>query len=134
MQIGQVEYHCLYSVLLTPGKKSFFAHMIAHNNSFLNLYTPPPRAKKHMFTQQSHTQQAPSTIPQHFETCFVAAANYKRASKINKYESERSKEREINSRRDVCGNLMASVSFKKALISTSGPQGGPLCRCDGRRY
>lgn len=32
MHIGQVENYCLYSVLLTPGKKFFFAHMTAHNN------------------------------------------------------------------------------------------------------
>lgn len=77
-----------------------------------------------MLTQQSHTQQTRDIIPLHFDTCFVATAK-QRESKKKKKKSERLKEQEVNSRRDICGDLMAPVSSKKALISSSGPRAAP---------
>lgn len=77
-----------------------------------------------MLTQQSHTQQARDIIPLRFDTCFVAIAK-QRERKKKKKKSERLKEQEINSRRDICGDLTACVSSKKALISSPGPRAAP---------
>lgn len=57
-----------------------------------------------MLAQQSNTQQERDIIAPCFDTCFVAAADYKQRDR----ERKKKKEKKINSRRDIWSDLMVS--------------------------
>lgn len=103
-----------------------------HISSHMHSHTDTHRF---MPTRQSHTWQKPGIIPRHSDTCSVATAKRKQGVKqkihTEKKKSERLEEQGVNSRRDTCGDLMACVSSKEPLISSSGPGVAPVCCEEG---